>query len=179
MNSNSGFIHAYSVLHLQLAVSNTNKLYIWGASPQVLRLQAQAQKKTRILEQQDVNEKKSKTKALAESEKIPSGGTNLNGEIKEEFLQVGVQQTNVSAQMETIASDIETQKKRRGTEDTDSRDLNFDLIEENQAHLKPCVVDTSLVKGQINQVRGIRSLKFILRCALSLVNITNIYALYL
>lgn len=129
-------------------------------------MQAQAQKKTRILEQQDVNEKKSKAKALAESEKIPSDGTNLNREIKEEFLQVGVQQTNVSAQMETITSDVETQKKRRGTEGTDSRDLNFDLIEESQAHLKPCVVDTSLVKGQINQVRGIRSLKFILRCAL-------------
>lgn len=142
-------------------------------------MQAQAQKKTRILEQQDVNEKKGKAKALAESEKIPSDGTNLNREIKEEFLQVGVQQTNVSAQMETITSDVETQKKRRGTEGTDSRDLNFDLIEESQAHLKPCVVDTSLVKGQINQVRGIRSLKFILRCALSLANTTNIYALYL
>nr|CAD7417480.1 unnamed protein product [Timema poppensis] len=35
-----------------LAVSILNKLYIWGSSPQVLRLQAQAQKKVRLLQQQ-------------------------------------------------------------------------------------------------------------------------------
>lgn len=38
-------------LYLQLAVSSSNKLYTWGSSPQVLRLQAQAQKKARILQQ--------------------------------------------------------------------------------------------------------------------------------
>lgn len=117
-------------------------------------MQAQAQKKTRILEQQDANEKKSKT--LAELEKIPSDVTNGNEEMKEEFLK-DVQ--TKSAQTETITSDIETQK-RPETETTD--DLrNFDLIEESQAHLKPCVVDTSLVKGLITQVRNISSLKLI------------------
>jgi hypothetical protein len=40
------------IISLQLAVSSTNKLYIWGSSPQVLRLQAQAQKKSRLLQQQ-------------------------------------------------------------------------------------------------------------------------------
>jgi hypothetical protein len=39
-------------LYLQLAVSSSNKLYVWGSSPQVLRLQAQAQKKARLLQQQ-------------------------------------------------------------------------------------------------------------------------------
>ncbi|XP_021913956.1 uncharacterized protein LOC110827029 isoform X3 [Zootermopsis nevadensis] len=34
-----------------LAVSSTNKLYMWGASPQVLRLQAQAQKKAKLQQQ--------------------------------------------------------------------------------------------------------------------------------
>ena len=38
-------------LYLQLAVSSSNKLYTWGSSPQVLRLQAQAQKKARLLQQ--------------------------------------------------------------------------------------------------------------------------------
>ncbi|PSN32070.1 hypothetical protein C0J52_16221 [Blattella germanica] len=42
---------ATSYFH-NLAVSSTNKLYIWGSSPQVLRLQAQAQKKARLLQQQ-------------------------------------------------------------------------------------------------------------------------------
>jgi hypothetical protein len=41
-------------LYLQLAVSSSNKLYIWGSSPQVLRLQAQAQKKSRLLQQQQL-----------------------------------------------------------------------------------------------------------------------------
>lgn len=36
---------------MQLAVSSNNKLYTWGSSPQVLRLQAQAQKKARLLQQ--------------------------------------------------------------------------------------------------------------------------------
>jgi len=146
------------ILSLQLAVSNVNKLYIWGASPQVLRLQAQAQKKTRILEQQDANEKKSKT--LRESEKIPSNTTNLNEKIKEDFFEDDVQIN--FAQTKTITSEIETQKPPE-TENADLKDLSFNLIEESQAHLKPCVVDTSLIKGQINQVcnSGSRSSKFI------------------
>jgi len=134
------------ILSLQLAVSNANKLYIWGASPQVLRLQAQAQKKTRISEQQDANEKKNK--ASRESEKIPSNTTNLNEKIKD-FLKDDVQIK--FAQTKTITSEIETQK-RPETENADLKDLSFDLIEESQAHLKPCIVDTSLIKGQINQV---------------------------
>lgn len=39
-------------LYLQLALSSTNKLYVWGASPQVLRLQAQAQKKAKLQQHQ-------------------------------------------------------------------------------------------------------------------------------
>jgi len=143
----------YYVLCLQLAVSNTNKLYIWGASPQVLRLQAQAQKKTRILEQQDANEKRNK--ALGELEKIPSDATNLNGKIKEVLNKKDGVQTKSS---HTETSDIETQKKFE-TKNVHLKDFNFDLIEESQTHLKPCVVDTSLVKGQINQVRNIRELE--------------------
>ncbi|KYN06247.1 X-linked retinitis pigmentosa GTPase regulator like protein, partial [Cyphomyrmex costatus] len=127
-----------------LAVSNTNKLYIWGASPQVLRLQAQAQKKTRILEQQDANEKRNK--ALGELEKIPSDTTNLNGKIKKEFLN-----KKDDVQTKSSQTDIETQKKL-GTENAHLKDFNFDMTEESQTHLKPCIIDTSLVKGQINQI---------------------------
>lgn len=122
---------------LQLAVSNTNKLYVWGASPQVLRLQAQAQKKTRILEQQDER----KNKSLEESERVSSGVINLNEEMKE-LLEDNVQT------VETIASSVETRK--RPSESADLR--NIGLVDESQAHLKPSVVDTSLIKGQISQV---------------------------
>lgn len=156
-NSNSDFICTF--LCLQLAVTDANELYVWGASPQVLRLQAQAQKKTRVLEQRDANEKKSK--AVGESEKIAGSATNPNEEIKEAFLMDDVQIE--SARTEAITSDIVSQK-RIETENANLKDLNFDSIEESQVHLKPCVVDTSLVKGQINQVRNMTSLIFI-HCA--------------
>ncbi|XP_063216868.1 uncharacterized protein LOC134527844 isoform X2 [Bacillus rossius redtenbacheri] len=42
---------ATSYFH-NLAVSVSNKLYVWGSSPQVLRVQAQAQKKARLLHHQ-------------------------------------------------------------------------------------------------------------------------------
>ncbi|XP_029179044.1 uncharacterized protein LOC114946614 isoform X2 [Nylanderia fulva] len=118
-----------------LAVSNTNKLYVWGASPQVLRLQAQAQKKIRILEQQDER----KNKSLESSERVPSGV--MNEEMKE-LLEDNVQNA------ETIASNVETRK--RSSESIDLR--NNDLIDESQAHMKPSEVDTSLIKGQITQI---------------------------
>lgn len=118
-----------------------NKLYIWGASPQILRLQAQAQKKTRVLEQQDANEKRNKTWG-----KISNSAVNLNKEMKE-FLE---EDQVKSVQTETIASNVEMQKKP--FEITGFENINIDLIEENQTHLKPSVVDTSLIKGQITQV---------------------------
>lgn len=40
---------------LQLAVTANNNIYIWGSSPQVLRLQAQAHKKARLLQQSQLN----------------------------------------------------------------------------------------------------------------------------
>jgi hypothetical protein len=36
---------------LQLAVSNTEKIYTWGSSYQALRLHAQAQKRARIVQE--------------------------------------------------------------------------------------------------------------------------------
>lgn len=131
---------------MQLVVSNTNKLYTWGASPQALRLQAQAQKKSRIQEQQDASEKRNKTSE--DLEKMPNSRLNLDEDIKE-FLKEDSVQTK-SAQTETIASDIGIQKKI--SENTNLRNLNVGFIEEDQTHLRPSIVDTSLVKGQITQV---------------------------
>lgn len=138
MNNNGNLIHSYLVC-LQLALSDTNELYVWGASPQVLRLQAQAQKKTRILEQQEER----KNRSLEESERMPSGVISLNEEMKE-LLEDNVQ----TMETETIASNVETRKKP--SENADLR--NISSIDESQAHLKPSVIDTSLIKGQIIQV---------------------------
>ncbi|EFN66274.1 X-linked retinitis pigmentosa GTPase regulator-like protein [Camponotus floridanus] len=126
---NTGYFH-------NLALSDTNKLYVWGASPQVLRLQAQAQKRTRILEQQD--ERKNKT--LEESEKMPSGVINLNEDLLEDSVQ--------TVETERITSSVETRKKPSGSANL----RNIELIDESQAHLKPSIVDTSLIRGQITQI---------------------------
>jgi len=110
-------------------------------------LQAQAQKKIRLLEQQDANEKKNKNNSLEELMKVSNDSINLNKEITE-FLKDDVQ--TQTTQTEIIIPDAEMQKKP--SENTDLKNFNLDLIEENQTHLKPSIVDISLVKGQITQV---------------------------
>lgn len=61
-----------------------------------------------------------------------------------ELLEDNVQ----TMETKTIASSVETRKKP--SENTDLK--NIGLIDESQTHLKPSVVDTSLIKGQITQV---------------------------
>lgn len=78
---------------------------------------------------------------------MPSSAVNLDEEMKE-FLVDNIE--TKSAQAETIASDMEIKKKL--SENANLRNLNIGLTEEDQTHLKPSVVDTSLVKGQITQV---------------------------
>lgn len=85
--------------------------------------------------QQD--EKKNKT--LEKSERMPSG-VNLNEDLLEDNVQ--------TIETETITSSIETRKKP-----SESADLrNIGLTDESQAHLKPSIIDTSSIKGQITQV---------------------------
>lgn len=73
---------------------------------------------------------------------------NLDEDVKE-FMEENSVQTK-SAQTETIASNIGIQKKI--SENANLRNLNVGFIEEDQTHLKPSIVDTSLVKGQVTQV---------------------------
>ncbi|KAK2577382.1 hypothetical protein KPH14_003497 [Odynerus spinipes] len=125
-----------------LALSTTNKLYIWGASPQVLKLQAQAQKKTRILEQQEANEKQSNN-----IEKNVQKGENdiaINGNVKE----VVKESSSQSLPIKIVTSNV----RKKQLESRSTKNINVGLLEESQAHLKPTVVDTSLVKGRIIQI---------------------------
>lgn len=61
-----------------------------------------------------------------------------------ELLEDNVQ----TMETKTIASSVETRKKPSQNADL----KNIGLIDESQTHLKPSVVDTSLIKGQITQV---------------------------
>ncbi|XP_057334647.1 uncharacterized protein LOC130673595 [Microplitis mediator] len=124
----SGYFH-------NLAVSATNKLYTWGSSPQVLRLQTQAQKKTKMMEFQAAAEK------YAES--------------LEDFEAIDDQSNDKLSSIEKLA--IKTVNERKlncpNVPKTISlRDINLGLLEEAQTHLKPVLVDTSLVNGRIIQI---------------------------
>ncbi|XP_043788507.1 uncharacterized protein LOC122712731 isoform X3 [Apis laboriosa] len=124
-----------------LAVSCTNKLYIWGASPQVLRLQAQTQKRTRILEQRDIKQLEN----IDEFEKV-ADSTNMN-DTNEEVLENDAQNKNAQAK-----SGINTESRRKQLDNVCLRNVNVGSLEEAQTHLKPTIVDTSLVKGNIIQI---------------------------
>lgn len=77
---------------------------------------------------------------------MSSSVINLDEEEMKEFLEDDVQ-TKSYAHTDVI-TDVKTQKKP-----SDNANLrNIGIIEEDQTHLKPSIVDTSLVKGQITQV---------------------------
>ncbi|XP_076756092.1 RCC1 and BTB domain containing protein claret isoform X2 [Xylocopa sonorina] len=133
----SGYFH-------NLAVSYTNKLYIWGASPQVLRLQAQTQKKTRILEQRDGIVKQFEN--IDEFEKVtdPVNANDTNEEIGDGNAQ------NKNAQTRASGTGMDSRKKQ--LDNVCFKNVNVGSLEEAQTHLKPAIVDTSLVRGDIIQI---------------------------
>ncbi|XP_034188520.2 RCC1 and BTB domain containing protein claret [Osmia lignaria lignaria] len=138
------FLIATGYFH-NLAVSYTNKLYVWGASPQVLRLQAQTQKRARILEQRDNIIKQFEN--IDEFEKVPDQAS-MN-DTNEEVFEGNAQ--NKDAQVKsTETSHSETRKKQ--LDNVCLKSVNVGSIEEVQTHLKPTIVDTSLVRGDIIQI---------------------------
>ncbi|CAK9809769.1 X-linked retinitis pigmentosa GTPase regulator homolog [Anthophora plagiata] len=127
-----------------LAVSYTNKLYIWGASPQVLRLQAQTQKRTRILEQRDSIVKQFEN--IDEFEKV-TDNVNVN-DTNEEISDGNAQNKNAQAKVSSTSTDT----RRKQQDNVCTKNVNVGSLEEAQTHLKPTIVDTSLVKGDIIQI---------------------------
>ncbi|XP_015431451.1 PREDICTED: uncharacterized protein LOC107187791 [Dufourea novaeangliae] len=129
----SGYFH-------NLAVSHTNRLYTWGASPQVLRLQAQTQKRTRILEQRDAIVRQFEN--IDEFEKVTDHGNDTGEDVSESSVQCK------TAQQKTGSS----AGSRRKQIDMCLKNVDIGSLEENQAHLKPSIVDTSLVTADILQI---------------------------
>ncbi|XP_046477721.1 uncharacterized protein ca [Neodiprion pinetum] len=134
-----------------LAVTATNKLYTWGASPQVLRLQAQAQKKARILQQRVASDKVTQyietldkyNEIAQDSDSIAQSEQN-NAQINETE-NSNEDSTNTTEQSKQTASiKLPTSPRLRG--------INVGAVEEAQTHLQPSLVDTSSVCGQIVQI---------------------------
>ncbi|XP_066588332.1 uncharacterized protein ca [Prorops nasuta] len=112
-----------------LAVGQSNKLYIWGASPQVLKMKAHAQK-NRVLEQIDMDKKQ---REMEEAKKLEESSTIIadNNNFKETPKHAPNIYKNKYEGMST---------------------KNAGMLEEVQTHLSPALIDTSLVKGQIVQI---------------------------
>lgn len=135
-----------------LAVTTTNKLYTWGASPQVLRLQAQAQKKARILQQQITTEKLTKnSETLDNYNKNAQDNNDSETKSEEHYAQI-----NDAQGPNHFASNTPPQSKQTSNvklpKSPSFRGINVGMIEEAQTHLQPSLVDTSLVNGQIVQI---------------------------
>ncbi|XP_012265195.2 uncharacterized protein LOC105691366 isoform X1 [Athalia rosae] len=141
----TGYFHS-------LAVTVTNKLYTWGASPQVLRLQAQAQKKARVLQQQIALEKITKDSESTDKYDEIAQDNNTTVQFEKKDAQVDdIQSTNsVSNNGPLHARQTTTNVKL--PKSPSFRGINVGMIEEAQTHLQPSLVDTSLVHGQIIQI---------------------------
>lgn len=147
-------IHVFNniVIILQLAVTVTNKLYIWGASPQVLRLQAQAQKKARILQQQVALEKTTRdSEAIVDKYNENAPDNNSVKQSEQQNAQINdTEDTNHSTN--NTAAQSKNSCNQKLPKSRSFRGINVGMVEESQTHLQPCLVDTSLVCGQIVQV---------------------------
>ncbi|KAK0092550.1 hypothetical protein PV326_001178 [Microctonus aethiopoides] len=131
-----------------LAVSISNKVYMWGSSPQVLRLQTQAQKKSKLLELQAMIEKDvdNSNKRNSQSTEAKS---NFDSDYNEDLLD-----KNVSTLKKIVIQNVNQKKSNCSKESKyhKSREINLGVLEETQTHLKPTLVDTSLVNGPIVQI---------------------------
>lgn len=132
-------------------------MYTWGASPQVLRLQIQAQKKSKILEYQAAAEKYAE--AEFESQNAPNNDetgkvTKVTDDSSSVPSYVRIAPSHHSSQA-IGAIPINLQKRLSDnivSNSSNLRDLNVGFFEEAQTHMKPVLVDTSLVNGGIVQV---------------------------
>lgn len=94
------------------------------------------------MEQRDIKQLEN----IDEFEKI-ADSTNMNDTTNEEVLENDAQSKNAQAK-----SGINTESRRKQLDNMCLRNVNVGSLEEAQTHLKPTIVDTSLVKGNIIQV---------------------------
>lgn len=123
----------------QLAITQTNKIYTWGVSPQVLRLQSQAAKKLKIkaAEYQAAAEKK--------ADKLEENQPDSNEQLSySETRNRGSEKTSGLKHVNKLSNGMKSGRSSKG--------INVGGLTEIQTHLTPAVVDTSCVRGQIVQV---------------------------
>lgn len=92
------------------------------------------------MEQRDIKQLEN----IDEFEKV-ADSTNMN-DINEEVLENDAQNKNAQAK-----SGINTESRRKQLDNVCLRNVNVGSLEEAQTHLKPTIIDTSLVKGNIIQ----------------------------
>ncbi|KAF7988653.1 hypothetical protein HCN44_001226 [Aphidius gifuensis] len=134
---------ATSYFH-NLAITMTNKLYTWGSSPQILRLQSQAQKKIKLLEYQAAVDKYNNNDDDDDelTSCCSSSSSNNNNDDLSDIEKLAIKTIN---ERKLNSSNNNIQK-------IGLKDVNLGLLEENQTHLIPILVDTNLVNGKIVQI---------------------------
>ncbi|XP_031777146.1 uncharacterized protein LOC100677930 isoform X2 [Nasonia vitripennis] len=119
-----------------LATSCTNRLYIWGSNPQVLRLQSKERKvrmhKAKVAEAQE------RELAAASLADTPEEQENANDAGESSEAGAAAMVSNDTPQAAAKSSIVVVPEAEND--------------EESQAHLVPACVDTSLVKGKIVQI---------------------------
>lgn len=115
-----------------LALSASNRLYCWGSSPQVLRLQAQAHKKARLMQKH----------TAPATDKAPSPPPSPHAAV---VVSPTMEFKGLAAMGTELVADHTSSPQRTTSSDVISE-------KEGQHHLLPQEVDTSLVTGTIVQL---------------------------
>jgi hypothetical protein len=146
---------------LQLAVSQTNKLYTWGISPQALRLSSQARKRAKAIQkvEEPVQQQQQPTTDEIKSEAELGKFEEVNIEvIKEECNRETGEQETKSAINPEIVITLAENKVETEIVPTDEIDIvkPVTVLQEQTDHLFPTLVDTSGVTGEISYVRSMQ-----------------------
>jgi hypothetical protein len=151
----------------QLAVSQTNKLYTWGISPQALRLSSQARKRAKAIQkveetvapqqqQQPTAEEIKSESELGKFEEVNIEviKEELNQEISEPEIENAVKKPEIVITLAETKVETET----GATEETEVvKTSPVTVLQEQTDHLFPTLVETSSVNGEIMNVSVLHS----------------------
>lgn len=123
----------------QLVVTESNKLYTWGLSPQSLRLATQARKRAKASQK---IEESLKNEMAQHSQEVQKSGDVVSEET------VG----NIVIKVEHCESPRKTVEETENSKEEVKKEENLPSEDENNEHLLPIRVDTCEVAGEIIQV---------------------------
>ncbi|XP_059611109.1 uncharacterized protein LOC132258029 isoform X2 [Phlebotomus argentipes] len=146
------------------AVTEEDRLYTWGSSPQALRLINQARKRAKASQRAEMmktteEEKPSEEKVEEEKKGVPikrqNSAPNISSMVSEPSIAVkrATYPRQKNALLESL--NIQTDRQERKAEEEAAKEAAKEVeagLEEWTEHLVPSEVDVSLVNGRIDQI---------------------------